>query len=242
MSDTENKGNEAESQVDPIKNLKSEMDRKLGNIEQMLAGQNQQLQAQMEAALAAISTRQQAAQSAGPKKKLADLALESPDEFESEIDRRVDERASSIVSRATQSTNSTNAVLGQMTRDYPELNDSNSEMTKKAVEIYNSVVPKHLHGTPEGTRMAIREAAADLGVVPVSKRKKVEADADEYVAPGNTGESRRASSGKKKDELSADQLAAAQLLFGSKLDVNDPKVRAELTKNANRKSYDKYQE
>jgi hypothetical protein len=242
--------NQGAPEADAGKNIKAEFDRKIGNvdtrlasIEQTLINQNQQLQAQMEAALAAIATRQQAAQPTGPKKKLADLALENPDEFESELDRRVQEQASRIVNQSTAATNSTNAVLGQLTNDYPELKDASSDLTKKSIELYNSVVPKHLHGTPEGTRMAIREAAADLGVVPVSKRKKpADVDADDYVAPGNTGEARKSSSSKKKDgELTADQIEVARAFFGNKLNVDDPKVRAELTKHANRKNYDKYQ-
>lgn len=220
---------------DKYKNLKAEMDRKLDNITQQLSQSNQSVQAMMEQALAQLSQRSQQPAANAPTRKLSDLILEDPDAAEREIENRINTRVNQAVNQVTESSSKTNNAIVQLQNDYPELRDTNSELSQKAIAIYNNL-PKHLVGTPEGTRYAIREAAAELAVIPASKRKKSADAGDDFVAAGNTGSGSRKPS-KKEAEASEGTLALLKLMGK---DPNDPKVKKHLEQAVKRDTYGKY--
>ncbi len=234
MSD-ENKGNapaEGRSIVEIEKELKAEMNRKLDGLKSELQQSTNQTQAMMDQYLAAINARAAGSQAAPAAKKLADLQYEDPDAYEREIENRAARIANEIVDRKLSSSNATQTVINSLASEYPELKDINSELSQEALKVYQTL-PKHLQGTPEGTRMAIREAAALSGVVPVSKRKASESE-EFSVSSGSP--SRRASS--KKEDVDDKTLVFAQAIG---LNTNDPKILENLKKNTKR-DYRKLQE
>jgi hypothetical protein len=61
------------------------------------------------------------------------------------------------------------AAINAIALDYPELANASSDLTKDMVKIHSSL-PASLKDTPEGYRLAAREAAAQQGIQVKSKR------------------------------------------------------------------------
>jgi hypothetical protein len=215
MSDEENSVPSPEQ--DQFKNLKAEMDRKLDN----LAAQNAQLQQ----FLASLNQPAPAAQA--PTKKVSVFEDEEAyakrvaDETEARIMKRLDSQAAE--------TNKKQAQIQNLVNDYPELSDSNSEMARKAVEIYNSMTAEEQNSTT-AYRAAVKEAAADLGLKPKAKRTT----GDDGFTLGGGGTTPRAP---KKETLNPDLVDLAAK-FGVKL---TPEVKERLSKKHGRNSYNSWE-
>lgn len=171
---------------DPVKNLKSEFSRKMGNMEEQLQQLYQHVVAQ--------GGTKTPAQAAAPK-KASELLYEDPDlaiaQIKSEIRSEIEGQ------RAVET--QTQSAITQLSADYPELVDVKSDLRKASEQNY-AKLPKHLRDTPEGYKLAVREAAADLGVIVSSKRKAADNSNDDFVVPGrgSSGQSSRRPS--KADE------------------------------------------
>jgi hypothetical protein len=224
---------DAEQKPDPITNLKAEYSRKFDGINAQLAAQNAQMQEQLNAILQTMTAKQTAA--AGGEAKLSDLIYNDPDRAAAIMEQNASAKAANAAVAAVAGYQERQSTLTTLAQQYPELSDSNSELAKAATAAYNAL-PARLKDTPEGYRMVIRETAADLGLLPVSKRAKAESNEDFSVSSG--GGQRKSANRSKDSDLSADTIDFARL---SGLNVDDPKVLASLKQRAKRTNYKKYE-
>lgn len=226
---------EAEAKVDPIVNLKAEFSRKFESVNNALAAQNQQLQAQLSQILSTMTAKQ--TESAGGQEKLSDLIYNDPEKAASIIEQNVSTKAANTAVAAVADYQARQSALANLATQYPELSDSSSELSKKAVETYNAL-PARLKDTAEGYRMAIRDAAADLGILTASKReKKNDSSNDDFTVGGNNA-ARKSPVKSREGELSNSTLEIAKLMG---LNTEDPKVMARLKERAKRTNYKKYE-
>ena len=239
-------GAEGSGIQDQNQNIKAEFNRKIENLSkanESLATQNDALSQKLDAIMGQLeSNNQQSAINSNAQESIEDLRYTDPDKYielkMAEVDKKVDAKLQQQNDLNTQK----QQVLTQLSSDYPEINDPNSELYKKAIEIgtrYN----KDFVATPEGIQLAVREAAAQLGVIPSNLRKKQvegegEQDMSEFIGGGSSGSNN--SKGKKqgKQELDQKTVVTAELMG---LDTNDPKVIERLKKRASRKNWNRWE-
>lgn len=202
-----------------------------------LAQQNEKLSKQLESVMSAIT------QAAQPKvveptdqDDLEVLAYKDPKAYAKKIQEQAAKQAEAIVNSRLNAQQHTNAVLTQLTSDYPELADSNSELTKRAVEIYNSLSPSEKQ-SPSAYKIAVRDAAADVGLLPKSKRKQSSSD-DFSFGGGSGGGASSRSEGRRSEQLPAETLAFAEALG---MNIKDKAVVERLKSRAQRKNWNKYE-
>ena len=227
---------------DRLKNLQSEYSRKLANMNDQIAAQNQQL---AEIANMIASSRQPAPSQAPAGKALKDLVYDDPDAFVEQVVTRAarvaDEAAGRRIDSVVQTNTAAQTAIAEVQSRYPEFMQPNSEVAKRAVEIAQGQA-KELKGTAHGAKMAMLEAASELGLVPVSKRAPArEGEGDDFSLSGQANGSRgsgRPRSRDPKSEISDTAKHLAELLG---VDLNDPKRLEGLEKASKRKSWNRYQ-
>lgn len=222
MSDTPTDGTGTPAAApDPYKNLKAEMDRKITSQEQSIAKlleSQQQLMAQLQ--------KQSAPAVKDESEELNDLWYSKPEVAANKIKEKAKAEIREELAQQNAATNQRNSVLSQLITDYPELNNQSSDLTKKAVEYYNAL-PEDEKSRPMAYRLAVKEAAADLGVKPASKREDYN---DAYVT-GSSGGSTGGTKRQRDDEIDANTAALAKIMG---VDVNKVKDRAKSRKSWNR--------
>ncbi len=181
---------------------------------------NQQAQAR--------NSQSQSATGAISDDELEDLAYKNPKAYAREIQSRATKSATAMVDSRLAHQNDVNVVLSQLTAEYPELGDSTSELTKKAVEMYQKM-PSNQQTNPLAYKIAVRDAAADLGILTKTKRPKNESDG--FAVSGNSSGAQRES--KKSDKVDNRSLAFAELLG---MNIKDEKV-VNAIKNRSKRSY-----
>ena len=139
-----------------------------------------------------------------------------------------------------QSINQNNArqsQLAALVQNYPELQDANADLTKKAVEVYNRLSPEEKM-SPNAYKFAVQDAAAELGVVAMSKRKQSESGEDDFTGNSDSyqGNSNRKPSRQKADKIDDATLALAELMGRP---IKDPKYLESLKKYTGRKNWNK---
>lgn len=212
-------GAEGAAPTDEIKNLKAEMGRKLGNYEQTITALKQS-----QDALMAQLTQFTAPKSTGKaEEKLEDLFYSNPAEYT----RRVKEETAKSI-RAELNEERTTVTKQQATyqaivRDFPEISDGESDLSKLALEKLNSMDDK---ATPAAMRAAVAEAAVELGMKPKSKRTQDDSDSFSLGGGGRASSSRASAERKGIDTRTK---TVAELLG-----VDPEKVKNRMNK---RKSY-----
>lgn len=229
MEDSNNASQEAgqsDSQDDVIKNLKAEMSRKQDNLLQELSDLKKQLASVNDVVIQSSVKSQPAQQS--------DAAIPDPvldpekyrDYIRSEMRREMEDTL------AVQ--NQRQAQLNSLVSQYPELQDSSSDLTKKAIEIYNglSAAEKNM---PSSYKLAVSAAAQDLGVMPVNKRKAPQ-DQEDFTINSSSASSPRRPQQRKEEKLDDATVEFARLLGRP---VDDPKYLEKLKSTAQRKAWSK---
>lgn len=211
--------------ADLTKNLKAELDRKLGGITEQLNAQTEALKAQI------ASLR--------PPPKPAPTGS-FKEQFYQDEDAAVANLASSIkdeIRGEIQMSNRQAEVLTSLYRDFPELSDQTHDLTQKAVQIHKGL-SKNEQASPGSYRLAVLEAAAEIGLPPKAKRKAVSEESEENDSFTLGGAPRGAASSKrKKGDLDPGTLQfAAQMGF----DTSDEKVMERLKKAAARDTWNAY--
>lgn len=201
----DNGGDESQSQPDPIKNLKSEMDRKLGNLEQS----NQKL---LEA-IQGLTTKK--ADPPVAAKKVSDVIYEDADAAAEIIEKRAEERVMKRIDEREQY----NGTIAALYNDYPELSDGQSEMTKKTLS-YLSQYPEAQRKNPTFIKLAARDAAAELGVMTKNKRGNGGGD-DFSFGGGNSGGGKARDT--KRTSAEDDMILRTAEVLG--VDISDPKKK-----------------
>lgn len=220
---------ENQQQVDdPIKNLKAEMARKqdntnkeLENIKNMLAGMAQSQQQQMQRA-----TKQTEVEVPDP--------LLDPVKYEEYITNKVSAKMDQSINQNNQRQNQ----LAALVQNYPELQDANADLTKKAVEVYNRLSQEEKM-SPNAYKFAVQDAAAELGVVAMSKRKQSESSDEDFT--GNSDNYQSNNSKSKQNRQKADKIDDATLALAELMGrpVKDPKYLESLKKYTGRKNWNK---
>lgn len=160
------------------------------------------------------------------------LAYKDPKRYAQKVSENATRQAEALINSKLNAQNQTNAILGQLTNDYPELSNPNSELTKKAIEIYNGMSQSE-KSSPTSYKVAVRDAAAEVGLLPKSKRKS--SNDDFSMSGGSSGRSSGESS--RKEELSESTLAFAEALG---LNIKDKKVVERLKQRSERKDWGRY--
>lgn len=185
-----------------IKNLKAEYDRKIGNLEAM----NKRILDQVAATMKP--------QAAVKEDKLDDAWFDSPRKAADMVKAELREEAAVV--------QQTNATLAKLVQDFPELNDTNSELYKKAVEIYDGFSPQDKLNPSIAYRAAVREAAIETDTKPVSKRSR---DSDDDFSLAGSGGARPRSGGRRGENLSKNTTDFAKIMAES---VSEPALKARL--------------
>lgn len=230
MSD-ENTPENKQKGDDTFQNLKKEMDRKLSSQEAKLS----ELAEANKALLAKLSSMTQ------PKPLMIEDDIEKawyedPKAAAAKIKEATKAEIIAEVNRNQELQARTSQTLQALVSDYPELNDPNNELTKKAVEIYNAL-PADERVSPSSYRLAVKEAASDLGVVPVKRRKSQEDDSFTMSPSSSAYATKQGTSKSRKGDVDPRTIAFAQLVG---LDVNNEQVMENL-KAKSKRNWSKYE-
>lgn len=222
---TEAKKEGSEESVDvntELKNLKSEMNRKLGNIDEMFKKSQEEL-------FQKISALQKPAPQAAPKENadLAELIYRDPEKYAQVVTERAKNQITKELEEKSTRQAAQTQVINSLYKDYPELGDDAHELTQLAIKKFNE--SSKGDNSPSAYKAAVYEAALELGVKPKSKRPT---DSDEDFSVGGGGQRSQRGS-RKKDELS-EEVREAAAIFG----VDPERVKARMSK---RKSFTRWE-
>jgi len=240
MADEEKSGGE-ESQ-DP-NNLKAEFSRKVQNLQeanQKLSDEFGTVSTKLDQLVNQVAIQQTQAepqtQAQVQGESMEDLWLTDPQKahlLQRKMDREEDRKENRADALAQQQKT---AVLGQLVADYPELSDQQSPMYKQAMQMANEL-PAHLRDSAEGYKLAASSAAQQLGVLPMTHRKKADSAVEFMSGAGNPGLSEGADSRGAGVKLPDEMLRFAQAMGKN---VSDKKYLEKL-KNFQRKRWTRYQ-
>jgi hypothetical protein len=223
MEENNQGGNASDAGADPLTQFKAEFSRKTDGLKSEIA----ELKSATSVLVEALSrTAQKPAAAAKSEESLTDLMYSDPERYA----QIIEERAVGRVAKQQEAQMRTQQVIGELHNEFPELNDTQSPLTKKAVEIYSSLSDEEKRSTTS-YKLAVKEAAAELGVKPRSKRTDEENFSSGSYSSGGT---RRP----KADKLDPGVIAWAERLG---VDHTDPDVRSRLIERSKRKwsSYQK---
>lgn len=212
-----------------LKNIKSEFSRKMENMSTVLEQQNKQIEAllgQMQSKNATVTE--------SVDENIGDLIYQDPNaainKIVDKVTKQVDSRNQTLV--AAQNT------VSRLQGEYPELADQRTNAYKVAEKYYDQL-PSNLKGTAEGAEIALMRAVREEGLIPKSKRERVNGE-DDFSLDG-TG-ARKANNGKpargKATEIDPATLGFAQLMGKN---IKDPKYVERLKKEASRDNWNKWQ-
>lgn len=213
-------------------NIKAEMNRKLGNLEETtnarfdeLRKLNEQLVTQVQTLATNNQTaKKQSVENQTADKEIDDLWYDNPGKAAEVIENRAEQKALQKFREEQRAVNEQQAIIAQMVSEYPDVSDKNSKLHKRAIEIYNKMSDSD-KASPLSTKVAILDAAAELGVSSKSSN------------PGNTDDFTLSSSGSatkpaiREGQVNDNTLEFARIMG---LDVNDEKTRDNLKKHSER--------
>lgn len=229
MSEQDQKGS-AESQSDPVKNLKSEFDRKLGNQEQKLSQLEENSKKVLDQLNNLAISYQQQQEAAKPKaattddEGLEDLMYSDPKKYNDIITQRAiaeaEKRMEQKIAQQQQAQVKQNETINALVKEYPELSNPNAELTMKAIEFYNNL-PEAEKSSSLSYKVAVRDAAVELGIKPFSKRNQDQSnDDDSFTLQGG---SKGISGSKDRKNTISSKTADFAAIMG--VDLKDEKVK-----------------
>ena len=229
MSDTSQGGDATKAAADAVaalKNVKEEFTRKQANTDSQLASLKQQNEALM-SKLNSFTPASFGAQ-APAKEELSDLIYSNPERYTQLIEERATKAAEKNIEGRLNAQARGNSTIASLHAEFPELASNDHELTKKAVEIY-SALPDDEKSSPLSYKVAVKEAALELGIKPKSKRT----DEEQLMSSGGGSGSRK----ERKPKISQ-QTADFAAAVG--LDINDPKVKERIEGRQGR-NWNKYE-
>lgn len=225
MSDTKEPDKGAPAPADDFKNFKSEIDRKLGNIKnevtEALKSSNAALTTQLQNML---KPPQKSQPSATKNDDLENLFYKSPVEYAKRIKEETRAEIREEFQRESADMSKRQSTVQKLYKEFPELNDEDSELTKAALTRYSELSKEDQ--SPAAYRAAVAEAALDLGVKPKSKRPPE----DDSYSVGGSGRGRRGAD-RKSDEVQPATLEAAKLMGLDDKSIERMKKRVSTRKN-----------
>lgn len=223
--------------TDPLDALKSEFSKQNSGVlneiqalKQSLLGLNEAIKQKSTPAPSQNNNQDEPDPIIDPKGYREYIKRELSQEVESKLDQRLTIQ------------NQRQAQLAALVQDYPELQNNNSDLTKKAIELFSSLSDVEKN-SPTAYKFAVQSAAAELGVLTMSKRKTLE-DNDNFTINNSNSSSNRSGSGQsnkgvdKDAKIPDETLQFAQLLG---LDTNNPEYIKRLKTAAKRKNWSKFE-
>lgn len=205
-----------QEQPDPIKNIKAEFARKQGNTDAVLQSLKAQLDQITEAVIASTSSKKAQAED----EELPDPVID-PKGYKNALIKQARAEISSTIQHEDQR----RGMLSQLVTQYPELQSADNDLTQRAVQIYNSLSQQEKN-MPSSYKLAVSEAAQELGVLPMNKRKSNATSDESFTVSSSSGSSGGASrKAGKKEELDPRTVEFARLLGK---DPSDPKYLEKL--------------
>lgn len=220
---------------DVIKNLKEEVNRKLGNTEASLAELQKQNQALLDqiGKMNEANTQIKSKAASSEEIKLSDLIYDDPDKAIEIIQQRAEEKITKKLEAQKLSETKTTETLNKLIAEFPELSNTDTDLYKKAIEIYNEMDEAD-KTSPLAYKSAVYAAATNIGVKPKSKRSEDESQ-DFTLSSSSSAPSR---SSRKSSKLDEGIIESAKLMG---LDTEDPKVVERLKARSKRKNWLKYE-
>jgi len=217
---TESEESEAKEQ-DRFKNLQAEFSRKQENMDEKLNGLSQS-NAQLLSQLQEMTAAQQKVESA-PVEKSADLSTlmyDDPDKFAAVIEKRAEEKIIKRYDEVEKNRDAKQKIFNDIVKDFPESQDDNHPLTKRALEIFTAAGSKD----PYMLQAAVYQAAAEQGIKPKSRRE----EPTEEFQMGSGPKTRI----QRKREMEDEELPYETSEFAKLMnyDMDDPEVVKRLKK------------
>jgi hypothetical protein len=204
-------------------NVKAEFNRKLSNLQDEMKKNNELLLAQIGQLVKPKAPEVTATQ----KAPIKDRFYGNEDQVLGEVVEEAVTRAVDTVKKDFRQDGERQRALNQVFSEYPELSDETSELYVQSNKIFDSLTEQERRD-PKALKFAVREAAADLGLVPKQKRPNMGGQ-DDYV--GNGGRPNQPGNRRDKDALPNETLDFAEALGRP---VNDKAYQERLKKHAKR--------
>jgi len=205
---------------------------------EQLTTTNQQLSQMLQDTNASIQQTIKPAKTESDSDSLKDLIYEDPEKAIKVITDKVTEKVTADVNKANDTKNAAATekqhVINNLSVEYPELLDPKHELRTKAVEFFSKMSVDQQNSVL-ASEVAIRNAAAQMGLLPKDQRKKMDDNNDDFSLSNSNQRSEKPT---KKGELDQRTVDFANLCG---LDVEDEKVVERLKKYAGRKNYGKYE-
>jgi hypothetical protein len=184
-----------------FQNFQKEMDRKLSNtnkqIEALLQSQNQLLQQ--------FAPKKQ--EESSEVDSVGQLLYSDPDKALKLHAKKVKEETIKEVTQTMEQQAKTQQVIQGLVSEYPDLQDLSTPLAKKTLEIYESL-PDSDKNSSMSYKLAVKEAAESLDILPKSKRKQ---DNDDFSL---------SSGGYNRGEKGAPRLDPRSIEFAKAMGVN----------------------
>lgn len=206
---------------DLIKNLKSEMDRKLGNFQSEMQKQTAELQSLLQT----LKKSQAPAPKAEPQDEdLTDLMYTNPKAYNEKIVSVAEQRIEKKLAAREQEQSARQNTLQKLYKDFPELAIDDSPLTKLAIEKFNTMATEY-GNNPATYNLAVKEAALELDMKPKSKRPQTD---DDYAGVGGSSSGSSRPARRKNEELSD---ATKELAERMGVDLEKVKARIKTRRN-----------
>ena len=209
---------------DRVKNLQAEMTRKTNNLDEKLNQINESLRQ-----MSMLNNPVQQPRSQVIEER-PDPILQ-PQEFETYMERKMESKMNARLDTQQRQ----QSEISMLANQFPELSDSNNELTRNAIQNYNNMSALEKN-SPGSYKLAVQSAALDLGILPANRRKqtKVADESDDIGNRSNANNKQGAPKGKAKLDSATIEFARA---LGK--DINDPKYMERLQKAGSRQTWGK---
>ena len=209
-----------ETPQDPTRNLKAEMDRKFGNI-------NDQLSKIAESLTSAQQARQP--EPTPPADDLEQLAYSDPRRYAEVIKQQTLQEVRADQQRLQQQQEAQNQVISRIYSDFPEVNTPGHKLYDKVQEMVKAL-PEEQRANPASWESLVYRAALETGVKPRALRKNDDSEADDFVMSGSRGSS-SIKQPRKKEDVDPRTLEFARLMG---MPVDKPEYMDRLKKYSKR--------
>lgn len=228
----ESQSNAQSQEQDPIKQIKSEFGRKQDNVMNELNSLKSQLSQIADTVIQAAATKRSASESS---EEMPDPVMDPKgykEYMRKELRRDVDESLNAERER--------NTVLSSLVANYPELQSGSSELTQTALRIYNSLSPSE-KASPSGYKIAVMQAAQEVGVLPANKRQKQSQGEEDFTLSSSSSTARQKPSQRAKEEKIDDKTLEFAKLLGRP--VNDDKYieRLKTTISSRKRNWSRFE-
>lgn len=188
-----------------------------------------------------ISTRTKKDTADAGDVNLGSLIFDDPDKALSIMTEKITQGVMGAVHQTKDIESKRTMVINELYGDYPELSNPKDPLTKKALEHFQSM-SKSEQAHPMSSKIAVYDAAKELGILPKNARKD---DGDDDMGNkddfslSNAHNKRKT---KKENEGGGGELDPKTVEFARLigLDVNDKKVIENMKKHTKRDSWFKY--